>query len=81
MAICSAALWQKKTKSKCRKLHQRVLWGGLKKKQFTSAVCHPVGGNNFTSAVVMAPLAVICTALWPKKYVTSKKNMKTTINL
>jgi len=38
------------------------------------------GGQQFTSVVVMAPLAVICTTLWPKK-LCCQKNIKTTINL
>jgi len=72
---------RKKTKLKCRKLHQQVVWGGLKKNTIHLCSVSSGGGNNFTSAVAMALLAVICTTLWPKKYVTSKTNMKTTINL
>jgi len=79
MSICSAALWQRQIRM--LQIAAAGSMGAEKKTQFTSAVCHPVGGNNFTSAVAMALLAVICTTLWPKKYVTSKKNTKTTINL
>jgi len=75
-----------KTKIECHKLQQQVPWGAQKttidlcsaSSGVAALVC--CGGQQFTSVVVMAPLAVICTTLWPKK-LCCQKNIKTTINL